>query len=105
MEDNGLNSQILLLEYRNIVNQRIDLMIDHKFSLNTFENVLKSISNYDCYNDVLEFLPKQELLPYLELLKIQDIIEVYNKANKQLTLKRKIRFQLKKIISKLNYNQ
>lgn len=102
LEDNGLDILILLIEYRNIVDQRIDLMIDHNFSIDKFKEVLNKISNYDCYKDVLQFLPKKQFSPYLELLRNQNILDVYNKAKSKSTLKRKIRFHLKKIISKFN---
>ena len=77
-------------------------MIDHNFSIDKFKEVLNTISNYDCYYDTLQSLPQKQISPYLELLRNQNILDVYNTAKSKSTFKRKIRFHLKKIISKLN---
>lgn len=105
LEDNGLSILPLLIEYKNIINQRIDLMIDHGLTMDRFKEVLNSIENYDCYNDTLLFLSKKQLSPYLELLKNNNISDVYYKAQMAVTLKRKFRFQVKKAVLKFNLNR
>lgn len=102
LEDNGLPITPLLLEYKNIINQRVDLMIDNGFTIDRFKEVLNSITNFDCYNDTLQFLSEKQLSPYLVLLKNNNISDVYYKAKKAVTLKRKFRFQVKKAVSKFN---
>ncbi|HAO07956.1 MAG TPA: hypothetical protein DCQ50_13470 [Chryseobacterium sp.] len=99
LEQNNHDLKPLLIEYKNIIVQRINLMIDHHFNQEQFFKVIDEIEHFTIYMDMMTRLSPLEKGPYLTLLQKGQKDDLFIQANSAKTFKRSLIHQVKKIWS------
>lgn len=100
----NLSLSPLLVEYQNIINQRIEMMIDAGYTEEDFKRVIDKILKYKIYKDLTSFLPDSELRSNIKMLG-SDVCLLYKESLSQSTIKRKLKYNIR-ILYKLftNFN-
>lgn len=91
----------LLIEYKNIINQNINLMTDNGFKIDEFKNIVEIINNTNIFKDLLLSLTESELGNYIKLISLNDFDNLYALSNKNNTLSRRLKHRTKKLYLKL----
>lgn len=99
--NNNLDFKSLLVEFKNVVIQNINLLIDNKVNLEEFTEKMNLIVSKDIFKDVLKGLSINEKGEYINLLEDNKIEVLYNKAKSRYGWKRKSKHIMKKIIRKI----
>lgn len=95
-----LNIKTLLVEYKNVVNQNINLLIDNKTTYDDFQNYLRSMKSKTIMTEVFSELSEDEKGSYILLLEKDDYQGVYELATKNNSWKRKVKHAVKSIVKK-----
>lgn len=99
--DNHIDFKPLLIEYKNVVNQAIDLLIDNGLDIADFRSKINLLFSKVIFTEVLNYLTTNERGEYINLLKNNEVDLVYVKAKSKHGLKRKVKHIVKNIVKKL----
>lgn len=88
----------LLIEYRNIINQRVNLMIDNQYTVQQFEMLIKKVQTHEIFEDLLLFLDQAERGSYINFISKDDAAGLYLESSSKNTIIRKVKHKIKKII-------
>lgn len=94
--ENNQSFTSLLIEYQNIINQRIMMMIDSGYNRRRFIEVLNKVTKKDIFTDLVNVLTPDMISENVKLM-MTDPKKLYENSKKQNTIRRKLKFHLKKI--------
>lgn len=90
-------NHFLLIEYKNIIQQYILLMIENGYSYQRFEEVIVKIKSKKLYNDMIAS-PLVDRGVFIEKMIHDETYEVYDFAKKSYTFKMKLKKKLKDLV-------
>lgn len=99
--NNNLDFKPLLVEYKNVVNQGIDLLIDYQTDSSDFRKQMNLVVGKDIFRETLMYLPNDQIGVYFNLLRENEIDKVYKVARSKYGLKRKAKHIIKSLVKKM----
>lgn len=97
LEKYKLPLESLLIEYKNTINQRIDLMIDNKFTESQFSDVINKIRQKEIFKEMILKVDYIKLGNYIPYIVNGNYIDLFYFAKTNNNIKRRARHLLKKI--------
>ncbi len=93
-------NDFLLIEYKNVINQNIFLMIENNYSFDRFLDVIEKVKTKNIYKDMIAS-SKVSKQPFINLMISNNDEALYNLAKESFTPKMQMKKYLKKIIHSL----
>lgn len=89
----------LLIEYKNIVNQRVCLMIDNNYNVDEFHGLINKLNNHEIFIDLLTELTSDEKGNYISLIEVNNAESLLSLASQDSSIVRRIKHKIKKNIN------
>lgn len=102
LEKYNLPIKPLLIEYKNIINQRIDLMIDGGMDVVFFKKITNKLIKNEIFKDILLNLSLEEQGVYIKYIAKNRVNSLHKVASEGYTITRKIKHNAKMAVKFLN---